>query len=148
MNFLRDESGSVLIEFALFSAFLIFLFAGIVDYSVYIHMQSELNDCAATGAAFGASTDNQTNTSLMQIVAQYSAQDIANLSVNATYFYTCTQGGTHVSSTTSCGSGSQAPLMYVQVTTSAPIPATLRWSGLPGSLTLQGQATYRVRWVQ
>ena len=149
MNLLGDENGQALIEFALFSTLFILLFAGILDYSIYLHMQTELNDCAAIAAGFGASTDNQENTSGMYNMAYYSVPDLSGkVTVNTTYFYTCTQGGAQVTSTTVCGGSYTTPLMYVQVTTTAPIPAALKWSGMPSTLTLQGQATYRVRWRQ
>ena len=149
MTLVEDEGGQALIEFALFSTLFILLFAGIVDYSVYMHMQTELKECAAAGAGIGASTDNQENTTAMEYLAYFSAPDLASkITINATYFYTCTQGGAHVTNTTVCTGSYTTPLMYVQVTTSAPIPAMLKWSGLPSTLTLQGQATYRVRWRQ
>jgi Flp pilus assembly protein TadG len=145
----QKEDGQALIEFALVSSLFIFLFVGIVDYAIYIHMQIELNEAASTAAAFGAAPDNQTNISLMSEAGAYDAGDIRNLTVNATTFYTCTQGGSQVTQTTICGGTyDNRPLQYVQVTTSAPVPATLRWTGIATVLNLQGQATYRVRWYQ
>ena len=149
MTLVEEESGQALIEFALFSTLFILLFAGIVDYSIYIHMQTELNESASAAAGIGATVDNQEQTTAMYDLAYYSAPDIASkMTINTTYFYTCTQGGAHVTNTTMCGGSYPTPLMYVQVTTSAPIPPALKWSGLPGTLTLQGAATYRVRWRQ
>jgi Flp pilus assembly protein TadG len=87
VSLLHREDGQVLIEFALVSSLFIFLFVGIVDYAIYIHMQIELNEAAAAAAAFGAAPDNQTNTTTMTEVATLTVSDIGNMSVNSSIIY-------------------------------------------------------------
>ena len=149
VNLIRQESGQALIEFALISTLFLLLFAGIVDYGIYIHQQMELNEAAAAAAAYGTIPGNQKATANMQTLALYTAGDVSGMTAASIYFYSCTPGSTHVASTYACNSTFDSnPLMYVQVTTNATVPAALKWSGISSSLTLQGQATYRVAWVQ
>jgi hypothetical protein len=61
---------------------------------------------------------------------------------NATDFYTCTPGGTHVTATSSCPTG--APFHYVQVTTSLTATNILPYPGTPRTQSISGAAIYRV----
>ena len=149
MKLIRQNSGQALVEFALISSVFILLFVGIVDYGIYIHQQMELNEAASAGAAYGTIPGNQQATANMQSLALDTASDVSGMTATATYFYTCAPGGAQVASTFSCNASFDSnPLMYVQVTTNATVPAALKWSGISSSLVLQGQATYRVAWVK
>ncbi len=149
MRILQQETGTVLIEFALICSLFILLFAGIVDYGIYIHQQMELNEAAAAAANYGTTPGNQQATANMQTLALYTAGDVSGMTATATYFYACTPGGTHIASTYVCNASFDSnPYMYVQVTTNATVPAALKWSYLSSSLVLQGQATSRVAWVK
>jgi Flp pilus assembly protein TadG len=141
-----NESGQTLIEFALFASLLILILAGIVDYSIYIRDEMELTEAAAAGAGLGAYPGQQENFGAMSTIAASSAPDVSNVQVTAVDVYSCTPGGTAVASTATCPSGT--PLMYVKVTTTGTVPAVLVWTGISSSLTLHGQAMYRVPWTQ
>ncbi len=142
---IREQSGQAMVEFALFASVLILVFAGIVDYSTYLRDQMELTEAAAAGAGLGAYPGQQQNFPAMVALAKAAAPDINNVQATAVNVYSCTPGSGPVSSGTPCSRGT--PLMYVKVTTTGTVPAVLAWSGISGSITLQGQATYRVPWT-
>ncbi len=145
MSFARSESGVALIEFALFLPILAFLFVGIVDYALEIQEILQIQEAAAAGAAYGIIPGNQTNLTGMQTAAQKAAADVTGFNATAADVYTCTPGGAAVTSATTCP-GYGTPITYVQVTTTATIPVYLAYPGMPSSLTLHGQAIYRVPW--
>ena len=147
MNAWQANSGSVLVEFAIFASMLMLVFSGIVDYSIFLHHQMELTEAAAAGASFGIIPGNQENTAGMKAAAVAAAPDVSGLQVTASYLYTCTPGGSPVSSTSNC-SNYGTPIMYVKVVTSATVPAALRWTGIASSLALGATATYRVPWTR
>jgi Flp pilus assembly protein TadG len=144
---LRSESGVALIEFALFLPILAFLFVGIVDYSLEIQETQQIQEAAAAGAEYGAIPGNQKNLAGMQTVAANAASGVSGFSATASDIFTCSPGGTAVTSATTC-SGYGTPIEYVNVTTVATIPVYLVYPGMPSSLTLHGAATYRVPWTQ
>lgn len=147
-KFLRKESGTALIEFALFVSVFVLVLAGVADYGIYIHHQMELSEAAAAGAAFGTLPGHQKDFTGMQTVAKITASDISGLTVPLpTNIYTCTPGGAVVTNVTTCPNYG-TPIMYVQVTTSATVPAALKWTGISSSLQLGATATYRVPWTK
>lgn len=135
-----------MVEFALFASVLVLIFAGIIDYSIYIRDQIELTEAAAAGAGLGAYPGQQENFTAMITIAKAAAPDVSNVQATATNVYSCTPGGAAVASSTTCPLGT--PLMYVKVTTTGTTPAILVWSGIASSVALQGQAMYRVPWTQ
>jgi Flp pilus assembly protein TadG len=141
-----NESGQALIEFALFASVMILIFSGIVDYSIYLRDAVELTEGAAAGAGLGAYPGQQENFNAMTTIAIAAVPDVSNVTATAVNVYSCTPGGAVVTSTTTCPRGT--PLMYVKVTTTGTVPAILVWTGISSSLTLQGQAMYRVPWTQ
>lgn len=146
VKFLRDESGTALIEFSLFLSILVLVFVGVVDYALEIQQAMQVTEAAGAGAAFGAVPGNQKNFTGMQAAATSSAPGVNGFSVTAADIFTCTPGGAVVLSSASC-TGYGTPIEYVQVKTSATVPALLAYVGMPASLALKGTATYRVQWV-
>jgi Flp pilus assembly protein TadG len=145
MSLLRCERGVAMIEFALFLPILAFLFVGVVDYALEIQQTLQIQEAASAGAAYGAIPGNQKSVTGMQTAAQNAASGVSGFSATASDIFACSPGGTAVTSATSC-SGYGTPIEYVQVKTSATIPALLAYPGMPSSLTLHGSATYRVPW--
>jgi Flp pilus assembly protein TadG len=148
----REESGSAMVEFAVTVSVFLLVFAGIADVAYYIHAETELQDAASAGAYYGTIPGNQTNGTYMQASATAAAPDLSGVTATPTTYYECTPGGTKVSESTSCtnlvnGTAYGTPIMYVAVTTTANVPALLKWTGLSTSLSLKGYATYRVPWI-
>jgi Flp pilus assembly protein TadG len=155
VKLLKQETAQSLIEFALVAPLFILVLAGIVDYSIYIHQEMELTEAAAAAATYGTIPGKQVpsrwtaSIASMQSLALSMAPDVQGATAVASYFYTCTPGGAHVASTSTCTrSNYTTPLMYVTVQTSASVPAALKWVGLASSLSLGATATYRVPWTQ
>jgi len=142
---LRSERGVATVEFALFLPVLAFLFIGIVNYALEIQQTMQIQEAASAGAAYGAIPGNQKSLTGMQTAAQNAASGVSGFSATASDIFTCSPGGTTVTSASSC-SGYGTPIEYVQVSTSATVPALLAYPGMPSSLTLHGSATYRVPW--
>jgi|GEM_PF-2538090 len=148
MRLHRSEDGSILVEFALVLTPLILILAYMVDYALWIQKEMQIQDAASAAAASGAVPGNASNHVAMEQVASDIVTGAPNnynttaFTATATDFYVCTPGGSQVTATTSC-SGT-TPYHYVQVVTSAQMPALLGFRGVASSLTLVGQATYRV----
>lgn len=135
-----------MIEFALFISVFIVILSGIIDYSVYIRDEMELTEAAAAGAGLGAYPGQQEDFNAMTMIATAAAPDVSNVQATAVNVYTCSPGGAAVTNMTTCSDGT--PIMYVKVTTTGTVPAVMNWAGMASSLTLQGQAMYRVPWTQ
>jgi Flp pilus assembly protein TadG len=141
-----DESGSALVEFAVFLSLLGLVFVGIVDYGLEIRQAMQVADAATAGAAFGAIPGNVKNISGMQAAAANAASGVNGFTVSAADVFTCTPGGAVVASSAVC-SGYGTPIEYVQVQTSALVPSYLAHVGMPASLALKGSAMFRVPWT-
>ncbi len=151
-NLNRDESGVALVEFAIILPVMLVLVVGIIDYTMYFQAKMQLQDQAATGAAYGAVPGNQNNTSMMVFYATYNGQNSSfspttNYSATAVNIFTCTPGGAAVSYNTTCsGNPAGTPIEYVQVHTQGVFNSFVAFPGIPAKLTLTGSATYRVPW--
>ena len=145
MERFASEEGSALVEVAFALPLLILLVAGTVDFGLYEERKMQVVEAANAAAAYGAVTGNQLNTTGMQSAASTASPSLAGLVVSASDFWTCTPGGSQVTSTSTC-SNNESPLQYVQVRTTASVSAPMPLLGLGSSLTVAGQATYRVRW--
>ncbi len=52
-----DEDGSAVVEFVLVGVLLIFLFLGVLQVGIYVHLRNVLAASAAEGARYGANAD-------------------------------------------------------------------------------------------
>lgn len=52
-----DDEGSAVVDFVLVGALLTFVFVGVVQLAVVLHVRNTLVDCASEGARFGALAD-------------------------------------------------------------------------------------------
>ncbi len=143
---LREESGSALVEFAVFVSVLVLIFLGVADYAFFIKAKMELQDAVASAAAYGSVPGNESNFSGMRTVATNQIQGVSGVTVTATNTYACSPGGTSVTSTTLC-TGNVTPYKYVVVTASATVPRSFVYPGIPASLVMTATASYRVQWT-
>jgi Flp pilus assembly protein TadG len=146
MNFLRDEGGSALVEFAAFLSFLVFSFIGVVDYSMEIQQAMQVQEAAIAGVSFGAVPGNEKNLTGMQAAATRAAPGVHGFAATASDLWTCTPGGASVAYSAICP-GNATPLLYVVVTTTATVPVLLSYVGMPANLTLHGSSIFRVPWA-
>ena len=145
-HFLREESGSALVEFAVFISVLVLIFLGVADYAFYIKAKMELQDAVASAAAYGSVPGNESNFSGMENVATSQIQGVSNPTVTATNTYACSPGGTSVTAGSLC-TGNVTPYKYVVVTASATVPRSFVYPGIPASLVMTSTASYRVQWT-
>jgi Flp pilus assembly protein TadG len=145
MTFRKSESGQTLVEAAIYISVFILIVMGITDLTFYMLGAMMIQESATEGANFGSAPGNQSNTAGMVEWAEQAATGVNLTSTPvATRFYTCTPGGAQVSSSSSCSSGN-APMEYVNVTTTGTINPLFRISGLT-ALNVTGSSTYRVAW--
>jgi Flp pilus assembly protein TadG len=144
-DFLRSCDGSALVDFAIFLPMLVLIFVGVINYSLMIQQAMQINEAASAGAQYGAIPGNQKDFTGMQNAARNTALGISGFGVTAVDVFTCTPGGTAVTSTTTC-SGYGTPIEYVKVQTSATASPVLSYVGMP-SLNLTGTAIFRVAWT-
>jgi Flp pilus assembly protein TadG len=146
MTLLRSESGSALIEFSGFLSILVLILVGIADYALEVQQAIEVAEAASAAAAYAAIPGNQKNFTGMQAAAIAAAPAVSNMSVSTSNLFTCAPGGASVASSAYC-TGYGTPIEYVVIQTSATVPATLHYIGMPAGLTLKGTASYRVPWT-
>ncbi len=146
MKLRRSDEGSVLIEMAVMLPLMLLIVTYMVDCALWIQKAIQLEDAAASAAAYGAIPGNATDSTTMQQLATFDAtgsiSGVSGFSATATNFYTCSPGGAQVTATTSCPTG--APFHYVKVVTSLATNRLLAFPGVPNSLTLPGSAIYPV----
>jgi len=145
--FQRSDSGQALMEFALVSPLFILCLIGVTDLSFFLIQAMAVQECVAEGANYGSAPGNQNDNAGMVAWASQAAYG-ANLVAPPTSqtFYTCSPGGSQVSSSTVC-SGGAGPMEYVKVTaTSSTLP--LMKTKLFSMFTVSATATYRVAWHQ
>ena len=147
MRFIKKESGSAMVEVALFLPMYILILVGIADYGYLIVEKIHVQEAAAAGAAYGTIPGKYKDTTGMTAAAKASSSMLgSSLTVSAVNTYSCTTGGSKVTSIATCPSGC-GPLMYAQVTTSYSAKTVLDWIGIPSIVTLQGFASYEVPWT-
>ena len=145
MSGFRSEDGSTLIELALLLPVFVLVFAGIANYAFWIEEKIQLQEAAAAGAAYATIPGNATDTAGMIAAARAaSPQFNTTMTVTAVNTYSCSPGGTAVTSSATCSGLSAGPLLFAQVTTSATEYPVLKYLGMPTSLTMQGYASYEV----
>ena len=146
MNLIRSESGNALIEFALILPIFCLIVLGAVNYSLRLQAAMTIEDAATAGAAFGAIPGNQADLAGMQNIALNAASSLTGMTATANQLWTCTPGGSAVTSATTCP-GYGTPIQYVQVTTMASLPALFSWPNVSSSFIAQQTVTYRVPWT-
>ncbi len=140
---LRCESGSALLELALILPLIVLMLVGVFDLGLGIQQSLIVSEAARAGTAFGQIPGNDTNLSGMKQAATLTATGLQSFTAVASEFCSCTPTGSVISCTSSCPAGS--PLAYVQVKTSAVLPALFNNDGMPASFNLTGFSAVRVR---
>jgi Flp pilus assembly protein TadG len=144
-RFRREENGQAIVEFALFFSVFFILFGGMVDLCVFVGQGMELAAAAQAGAAYGTIPGNSADISGMTFAATQAAPFIGGIQVSASDIYSCSPGGTTVSSSTTCTDGGP-PMKFVQVSASSTVPTLIHITGIARSSTLTSYATYEVPW--
>jgi Flp pilus assembly protein TadG len=153
---LRGDSGNALVEVALTISLLgIPLMAGTAQMGMIVYYSIEVADAAKAGATYGMqSLTTASNTSGMTSAAQAEASDIGpSLSVTPSSYYACslaingtqyTGTNAQTNATSACTGGTNHPLEFVKVATSATIAPLIHCPGLPKTFTLNGLSVMEV----
>jgi Flp pilus assembly protein TadG len=143
MPWLRNESGSALLELSLILPLMILMLAGVFDLGLGIQQSLLVSEAARAGTAFGQIPGNDTNLTGMQQAATAAAGSLQSFTATASEWCSCSPNGAVISCNSSCPAGN--PVTYVQVKTSAVLPSVFNYSGLPTILDLSGFSAVRVR---
>ena len=153
---LRDDCGAATLEVAVVSSVLaIPLLLGTSEMSFLVYDSIEISNAAHAGALYGMqSLTFAANTSGMQTAAQTEAGDFgASMTVTPTTYYACstaiagtqyTGANAQSNATAACTGGSNHPLEFVQVNTSATITPPVHCPGFGSSFTLTGSSVMEV----
>jgi len=152
---LGDETGSALLELSIVVAFLgVPLLLGSAEMGYLAYFSVETSNSAHSGALYGMrSVTFAADTAGITTAAQAEATDIATLTVTPTAYYICSLavGGTQYTgasgqsnATAACTGGSNHPLEFVQVDTSASVTPPIHCPGLPKTFTLNGLSVMEV----
>jgi Flp pilus assembly protein TadG len=151
---LQEDKGQAFVELALVLPIFILLLVGAAEIGRLAYASIEVSNAARAGVAYAAQnhTTAQDSTNI-QTAASSDAPNITTLTATPTYSCSCesTTGGmtapgscTGISTAAgSCPSPSRI-VLYVQVTTSAPVNTLFNYPGIPSSITLRGFANMRV----
>lgn len=132
----KNQTGSVLIEFALGFTSLVMLGVTALSFGLAVQRSIMVADAANAGALYGANTSYAaTDIAGMAQVVMNAGAGVPNLTAAASYWCKCTPTGSVVDCTSSCGT--DQPLYYVQVTASATYANFFQYLGLPGTFTLK-----------
>jgi len=138
------ELGSAVVELAIASTFLILVLVGTMDFARLFYCGISVGNAAAAGAEYGAqSLSNSSNTDAIKQAALNDGTDITGLTASATRVCEC--GGASVSCTTKTCTGGTKPVIYVQVTTTAPFNTLANYPMVPSSVTVTKLAQMRAQ---
>lgn len=140
---LGSECGSALVEFCLFLPTLVFLLLGVADFGLALQQSMVAVDAAHAGALWATQASSTATNS--DLIAATTAVSGGQVTVDGTtsFVYACSVSGTKSTTQPTCSSGSL--MTWAQVNTHITLPALFGYPGLPGSFTLNGSSTIRVR---
>jgi Flp pilus assembly protein TadG len=154
---IRGESGNALVELALiFSLVAMPLLIGTAEMGFLIYDSIEVANAAHAGSMYGMlSITYASDVAGMRSAAQAESSDFGtSLSVTPTSYYACsgavngtkyTGANAQANAVSACTGGSNHPLEFVQVTTSASITPPVAFPGLPAAFTLTGSSVMEVQ---
>jgi Flp pilus assembly protein TadG len=150
---LGEDKGQAFVELALVLPIFILLLVGAVEVGRLAYASIEVSNAARAGVAYAAqnhtTAEDSTN---IQLAANNDAPEITSLTATPSYSCSC-EGSTGTMTTfascsntvanlTTCPSPSRI-VLYVQVTTSAPVNTIFHFPGIPSTVTLRGFASMR-----
>lgn len=143
MRFLKSESGTSLIEFAIVLPMLVLLVIGVIDVGRWTYYGIVAANAARSGAQYGAQDlGHAKDTAGMQNAVAQDSPNVTWTNVNANYLCSV-NGGALAQCTTS---GSQAPqntTYYVQVQVNGTFSPLIHYPGF-SSIPVSGSSTIRL----
>jgi Flp pilus assembly protein TadG len=151
---LREDKGQAFVELALVLPIFILLLVGIVEVGRLAYATIEVSNAARAGVAYAAQnhTTAQDSTNI-QLAATQDAPDVTSLTAATSQSCACESSAGSMGAFGSCTAISTAAgscpspsriVLYVQVTTTAPVATVFHFPGIPSTVTLRGFASTRV----
>lgn len=147
-KFFRCQRGDSLVEVAITASVLVILILGVVEFGRAWYLENEMAGAAQAGAVFGS--QNPTDTSGMQTVAQNNAPDVAaaadisGFGATASWGCECSDGTLASASCATYPTACTATVIeYVKVKVSATYNPAFKVPGLSSSYSLAQTVTMR-----
>lgn len=142
---LGSDGGMATIELTLVTPIFVILLLGAAEFGRLMYIGIEVSNAARAGVQYGAqSRATASDSAGMQSAALADGSDVTGLAATPapTYFCKCSDGSASTCLTTDCSTS--RIIEYVQVNTSVSVAPMFTYTGLPGTVTLTGQAVMRV----
>jgi Flp pilus assembly protein TadG len=136
-----SETGSSLVEMALFLPVLFLLLMGVVDFGRAYYLANEVAGAVHAGAVYGS--QDITDTTGMQSAASLNAPDVSGLSTSASWGCECSDGTSRSASCTATPTCSVNEVYYATVTATATYKPIVPWTGVHSSIIITRSATMR-----
>ena len=145
-----QQLGSAVVELAIASTFLMLVLMGTMDFARLFYAGISVGNAAAAGAEYGAqSVSNSSNTDGIKQAALNDGTDITGLTASATRVCQCSGASVNCTTKTCPGGlglgGTVKPVIYVQVTTTAPFKTLGNYPMIPSSVTVTKLAQMRAQ---
>ena len=142
----KHRSGTITMELGLAAPLLMLMMAGAADFARIFYHSITVAHASGTGAFYGAqSTTKSASYSSIETVATNDAEDLEDVSVTATLYCDCPDGGgTAACLDGDCGAyGSRR--VYSKVIVRQTFKAMLPWPGIPESVVATRETYIRVQ---
>lgn len=150
---LYGDTGQAFVELALVLPIFILLLVGIAEVGRLAYASIEVSNAARAGVAYAAQshTTAQDATNI-QLAATQDAPNVSSLTATTSQSCACESSAGAMGASVACTAISTAAgscpspsriVLYVQVTTSAPVNTIFHFPGIPNSVTLRGFASMR-----
>jgi hypothetical protein len=150
---LQEDKGQAFVELALVLPIFILLLVGAAEIGRLAYASIEVSNAARAGVAYAAQnhTTAQDATNI-QLAATSDAPNLTTITATPTYSCSCESTAGVFTAPGDCSGISTAAgscpspsriVLYVQVTTSAPMNTMFHYPGIPNSITLRGFASMR-----
>jgi Flp pilus assembly protein TadG len=141
---IRENSGNMLVEFALSSSLLFLVMFGVIDFSRIFSSACAVAGAARAGTQYGMlSPAHYNDFTGMQDAALADAGNPSGMTATASQFCACSIGGANVSCPATCSSGN--PETYIQMVVSMPYQTMFSYPGVPAVTNLTSTSTVRVQ---
>jgi Flp pilus assembly protein TadG len=151
---LCEDKGQAFVELALVLPIFILLLVGAAEVGRLAYASIEVSNAARAGVAYAARNHTTAKDSPnIQLAASMDAPNITTLTATPTFSCSCESSTGVMGASVDCGgidtTATSCPspnriVLYVKVTTSAPVNTAFHFPGIPNSITLRGFATMRV----
>jgi hypothetical protein len=154
---LNDDAGQAFVELALVTPIFILLLVGAVEVGRIAYASIEVNNAARAGVAYAAQTHTTASdngaTGGVLTAATKEAPNVTSMTATTSTSCSCETSagvipapGTCVGVDTTAGScpSPSRIVEFVQVNTTAQVKTIFNFPGIPGTVTLRGQAIMRV----